>query len=84
VSFPADETSIEAVQQLCGNLFSALLVPLCEVAASSFDVEVLPGIGPNKDIRGDSLVLVLLTLATTLYFTTFNAPLKRTEFDSHS
>jgi len=38
VSYPADETSIEAVQQLCGNLFSALLVPLCEVmAARDFD-----------------------------------------------
>jgi len=81
VSYPADETSIEAVQQLCGNLFSALLVPLCERAASS-DFELLPGLGPNEDIRGDSLVLVLLTLATTLYFTTFSAPLKRSEFDN--
>jgi hypothetical protein len=78
VAFPADEVPIEAVKQVCGNLFSALLVPLCEVAASGFGVEELPGIGPNKDFRGGNLVLVLLTLATVLYFITF------TEFDSHS
>jgi hypothetical protein len=35
-----------------------------------------------KDIRGDSLVLVVLTLATAVYFTTFNAPLRRSEFDN--
>jgi hypothetical protein len=39
VSYPSDETSIEAVQQLCANLFSALLVPLCEKAAT-LDYEV--------------------------------------------
>ena len=82
VSYPVDETSIEAVQQLCGNLFSALLVPICEHAAQ-LDYEVLPGIGPAEDMRGDSVVLVVLTLATTLYFTTFNAPLRRSEFDAH-
>jgi FLVCR family feline leukemia virus subgroup C receptor-related protein len=84
VSYPSDETSIEAVQQLCANLFSALLVPLCEKAAT-LDYEVLPGLlGRPEDMRGDSVVLVALTLATTLYFTTFNAPLKRSEFDAHN
>jgi len=43
VSYPADETSIEAVQQLCGNLFSALLVPICERAAR-LDFDVLPSV----------------------------------------
>ena len=28
VAYPADENAIEALQQLCGNLFSALLVYL--------------------------------------------------------
>ena len=35
VSYPADENTIEAMQQLCGNLFSALLVPVAERAATS-------------------------------------------------
>ena len=47
--------------------------------------QVLPGLlGRPEDMRGDSVVLVALTLATTLYFTTFNAPLKRSEFDAHN
>lgn len=37
-----------------------------------------------EDMRGDSVVLVALTLASTLYFTSFNAPLKRSEFDAHN
>ena len=38
----------------------------------------------GQDMRGDSLVLVALTLATLAYFTTFDAPLKRAEFDSQA
>merc|ERR1719247_3837381 len=34
VAYPADENAIEALQQLCGNLFSALLVPVAERAAT--------------------------------------------------
>ena len=32
VTYPSDENAIEATQQLSGNLFSALLVPICEWA----------------------------------------------------
>lgn len=83
VTYPSDETNIEAVQQLCGNLFSALLVPMCELAAN-FDFNILPGIGPDEDMRGDSLVLILLTVMTAAFFTTFDAPLKRSEVDGGS
>ena len=41
VAYPADENAIEALQQLCGNLFSALLVPVAERAAEFR--EPLPG-----------------------------------------
>jgi hypothetical protein len=46
VSYPSDENAVEATQQLCGNLFSALLVPLCVTAAKS-DFQLLKGL----DIR---------------------------------
>ena len=84
VSYPADETNIEAVQQLCGNLFSALLVPLCENAASlDFEIPKLLRVSPRpEDMRGDSLVLVALTVLCISFFSRFNAPLKRSEFDS--
>ena len=75
-----DENSVEAVQQLGGNLFSALLVPICEMAAG-WDLDILPGVGPDEDIRGDTLVLMTLTMSCLAYFCTFSAPLKRSEFD---
>jgi len=80
VSYPCDEAAVEATQQLCGNAFSALLVPLC-VAASAFDFSVFPGIGPDEDIRGDTVVLMAMVAAVTLIFTTFKAELKRDSFD---
>lgn len=76
VTFPADENAIEAVQQLCGNLVSALLVPLCEAAAEI--IVPLPGVG---SLRGDTVVLLALLSTVTVYFSTFSAPLRRTEVD---
>ena len=58
MSYPEDENSVEAVQQLCGNLFSAMLVPICERAASK-DWDILPGLTPGEDIRGDTVVLMV-------------------------
>merc|ERR1712151_605364 len=34
VTFPGDETAVESVQQIGGNLISALLVPVAEAAAN--------------------------------------------------
>lgn len=76
VTFPADENAIEAVQQLCGNLVSALLVPLCESAAEI--VVPVPGVG---NLRGDTVVLLTLLTTVTVYFSTFSARLRRTEVD---
>ncbi|CAE8623601.1 unnamed protein product [Polarella glacialis] len=76
VTFPADENAIEAVQQLCGNLMSALLVPFCEWAAR-FSVQ-LPG---NTNLGGDSVILLSLIAGVTAYFTTFSSPLNRTLVD---
>jgi len=81
VTYPSDENAIEATQQLSGNLFSALLVPLCEWAAS-FDLQM--GSSQQVDIRGDTLVLLALVSVTLAYFTAFDAPLKRTLLDSES
>eukprot|EP00931_Biecheleriopsis_adriatica_P056600 TRINITY_DN33540_c0_g1_i1.p1 TRINITY_DN33540_c0_g1~~TRINITY_DN33540_c0_g1_i1.p1 ORF type:complete len:632 (+),score=105.87 TRINITY_DN33540_c0_g1_i1:58-1896(+) len=79
VSFPFDENAIEAVQQLCGNLISALLVPLCE-AAAEWTSPALPG--TEIHLRGDTVVLVFILLLVTAYFSTFDAPLRRTEVDN--
>ena len=49
--------------------------------AAMKDLDVFPGIGPDEDIRGDSLTLMLLSLSTLIYFSTFDAPLKRSELD---
>lgn len=76
VTFPADENAIEAVQQLCGNLVSALLLPVCEAAAEI--IVPLPGVG---SLRGDTLVLLALLGTVTVYFSTFSATLRRTEVD---
>ena len=81
VTYPGDETAVESVQQIGGNLVSALLVPLAERAARK-DFELF-GTVPILacDIRGDVILLVVLTIATFCYFNGFNAPLKRTIAD---
>mmetsp|Transcript_14209 Transcript_14209/g.34762 ORF Transcript_14209/g.34762 Transcript_14209/m.34762 type:complete len:604 (-) Transcript_14209:155-1966(-) len=83
VSYPADECAVEATQQLCGNLFSALLVPLC-VKAMSFDwTFTVPQIfSRGLDIRGDTILLLGLVGIVTAFFATFDAELKREEADS--
>lgn len=77
VTYPCDENAIEAVQQLCGNLISALLVPVCEWAAEL--KLTLPG--SDGYLRGDTLLLLAILVVVGLYFSTFSAPLRRTEVD---
>ena len=80
VAYPADENAIEALQQLCGNLFSALLVPVAERAATANIA--LPAIGGTAiALQGDSLLLGAITFAALLFFSTFDAPLKRAALD---
>lgn len=76
VSYPCDENAVEATQQLSGNLFSALLVPLCESAAA-YDLKL----GDVPDVRGDTLVLLGMLVVTGVFFTSFDAPLERTLLD---
>lgn len=81
VTYPSDETAVESVQQIGGNLVSALLVPVAEIAARQ-DYQLLPSVPAlASDIRGDVLLLFGLALVTFAYFTTFDAPLKRTIAD---
>ena len=75
VAYPADENAIEALQQLCGNLFSALLVPVAERAAR-VDLQA-GGVG----VHGDTVLLGLIALGAFGFFTTFDAELKRSELD---
>jgi len=77
VAYPCDENAVEATQQLSGNLFSALLVPICQGAAS-FDLQ-FPG--KAVDMRGDTIILLALVGLVAAGFSSFDAPLVRTLVD---
>jgi len=81
VTYPSDETAVESVQQIGGNLVSALLVPLAGIGAKQ-DYQLLP---TNEwfasDIRGDVVLLVAISVMTWIYFSGFDSPLRRTMAD---
>ena len=82
VVYPGDETAVESVQQIGGNLISALLVPVAEIAAQQ-DYQLLPTIPwLASDIRGDVILLMSVAIITFTYFSGFDAPLKRSLADS--
>lgn len=81
VTYPGDETAVESVQQIGGNLVSALLIPIAE-AASENDYTLLRGVpGLESDIRGDVVLLIGLAFTTLAFFSGFDAPLLRTIAD---
>jgi MFS family permease len=82
VTYPSDETAVESVQQVGGNLVSALMVPVAEWALNQ-DYEFFKQIRPlDSDIRGDVLLLFAVAAVTIVYFSSFDAPLRRTLADS--
>jgi len=84
VTYPSDETAVESVQQIGGNLVSALLVPIIEVSARQ-DYQLLPqSAALASDIRGDVVLLIALSIITYFFFINFDAPLKRTLADEAS
>ena len=81
VTYPGDETAVESVQQIGGNLVSALLVPVAELLAKR-DFSFLKGVRLlESDIRGDVILLVGLAMMTLVYFSSFDAPLARSLAD---
>lgn len=81
VTYPSDETAVESVQQVGGNLVSALMVPVAEWALNQ-DYEFFKQIRPlDSDIRGDVLLLFAVAAVTIVYFSLFDAPLRRTMAD---
>jgi MFS family permease len=81
VTYPGDETAVESVQQVGGNMISALLIPVAEWA-SERDYQLLPNVPfLASDVRGDVLLLLGLTLLTMIYFSSFDAPLARSAAD---
>lgn len=84
VTYPGDETAVESVQQIGGNLISALLIPIAE-AASENDYTLLRGVpGLESDIRGDVVLLIGVAFVTLAFFSGFDAPLARTIADETS
>jgi MFS family permease len=84
VTYPGDETAVESIQQIGGNLISALLVPIAEQAARA-DYQLLPQY-PRlaSDVRGDVVLLTVLAGLTCAFFATFDAPLRRSLADDAS
>jgi predicted MFS family arabinose efflux permease len=81
VTYPSDETAVESVQQIGGNLVSALLVPLADMASKQ-DYTLFQGSRAlETDIRGDVILLSVVAVATIGYFSNFDAPLRRTIAD---
>jgi FLVCR family feline leukemia virus subgroup C receptor-related protein len=81
VTYPADETAVESVQQFGGNFCSALLVPVAGRAAK-LDYQLLPKIPLlASDIRGDVIFMMALSVAAFLFYRSFNAPLRRSIAD---
>lgn len=81
VTYPCDETAVESVQQIGGNMISALLIPVAELASKN-DYQLLPTVPMlASDVRGDVVLLLLVALITMAYFNTFDAPLARTFAD---
>lgn len=81
VTYPGDETAVESVQQIGGNLVSAILVPVAELLSKQ-DFSLFRGIHfLESDVRGDVLLLVGLALMTMTYFSSFDAPLARSMAD---
>ena len=62
----------------CGNLFSALLVPIAERAA---EVDLSLPVGDGTTVRGDSVLLGFIALVALGFFTTFDGQLKRSALD---
>jgi hypothetical protein len=81
VTYPCDETAVESVQQVGGNMISALLIPVAEYASNT-DIQLLPNIPMlASDVRGDVILLLMVAVLTMAYFNTFDAPLARTMAD---
>merc|ERR1711957_128697 len=77
-TYPSDETAVESVQQVGGNLVSALMLPVAEWALNQ-DYEFFKKIRfLDSDIRGDVILLFTVAAVTLVYFSTFDAPLRRT------
>jgi MFS family permease len=79
VTYPGDEIAVESVQQIGGNLASALLVPIAKFVARynctwKWHRTVV-------SIRGDVVLLIIVTLASLAYFWNFHAPLRRSMAD---
>jgi len=81
VTYPGSEIGVESVQQIGGNLISALLVPLAELATRQ-DFEFFKGYKLfESDVRGDVILLLFVTAVTLIYYSGFDAPLLRSEAD---
>jgi MFS family permease len=95
VTYPGDETAVESVQQIGGNMISALLIPIAEYVKEYNTIHIpIPGsiettttvattvtTTNTLDIAGDISLLIAVTVATLIYFAPFNAVLERSNAD---
>ena len=87
VTFPLDANAVEATQQLTGNLFSAVLMPIClresrKELALPEDLDIMEHFTHRQsDMFGDSAVLIVAVAVALASFVRFDAPLLREQAD---
>ncbi|GMH79172.1 hypothetical protein TrLO_g13590 [Triparma laevis f. longispina] len=80
VTFPSDETAVESSQQIFGNLISALIIPLAEMASKK-DITLFPTMSFESDIRGDVILLAAIAAGAFASFSKFDGKLARSLLD---
>eukprot|EP00638_Chattonella_subsalsa_P021854 CAMPEP_0117856090 /NCGR_PEP_ID=MMETSP0950-20121206/1039_1 /TAXON_ID=44440 /ORGANISM="Chattonella subsalsa, Strain CCMP2191" /LENGTH=372 /DNA_ID=CAMNT_0005705123 /DNA_START=200 /DNA_END=1321 /DNA_ORIENTATION=- len=71
ITYPSDENTIVAVQQVFGNLFSALLVPFFHALRDPY----------TKQYAGSINMIFIIGVASMVVFASFRPELKRTNLD---
>jgi FLVCR family feline leukemia virus subgroup C receptor-related protein len=74
ITYPSDENTIVAVQQVFGNLFSAVLVPLFQFLRDPFTLQY----------AGSVNMVFIIGVASMVVFASFRPELKRSNLDKSS
>ncbi|KAG1712864.1 hypothetical protein DVH05_000599 [Phytophthora capsici] len=80
-AYPTSETTVAALQQLFGNLFSAITVPVLS-SLERTNVGATKGISPRYFYGSPEWIMVFMTTATLLIFSFFDGEHKRFHFET--
>ncbi|KAE9292772.1 hypothetical protein PR003_g24676 [Phytophthora rubi] len=80
-AYPTSEATVAALQQLCGNFFSALVVPGLS-ALQRTNVAATEGISPSYFYTSPEWIMVFMTMVTFVVFCSFDGKHKRFHFET--